>query len=172
MMFLQGCYYSDSSHITKRFNCFEINIPSSWQYISQKGIDSSIGIFLTENNDTIRFDYGLYSPTLTETDPIIIPNDLLSQFIESGEDTSQYIFVQNPLEVDLDNYRKQNVTFENVNGYRAKITYPREIGKGITGLYVKKLKDGNSFSIYGFNLCRKEHELLLEVAKTIKFKDC
>ena len=48
----------------KRINyeTFSIKVPSDWNRIELKGIDSYVGGFLTTKKDTIIFDYGRDTP--------------------------------------------------------------------------------------------------------------
>lgn len=57
ILFLQNCTKKQTKRIS--FNQFTIEIPNGWKEIRISGIDSEVGAIVTEENDTIHFDYGL-----------------------------------------------------------------------------------------------------------------
>lgn len=54
---------------TLDFGSFKLATPHNWKIIKEKGIDSYVG-GLTNGKDTLFFDYGWYSPTVGDEDPL------------------------------------------------------------------------------------------------------
>lgn len=157
------------------FNVFEIEIPKTWKKIKLKGIDSNVGAIITDKNDTIFYDYGLYSNDLTEN-PIIIDKKMLSFIKESNKnfDKSEFIVVSNLDSVNIENYKLNNETNAIISNLNCKIINPKKIGNGITGIYFPNVKKSDSkiikFNLIGTNLNEDNNELLLQAFHTIKFK--
>ena len=157
------------------FNVFEIEIPKTWIKIKLKGIDSNVGAIITDENDTIFYDYGLYSNDLTEN-PIIIDKKMLSFIKESNKNfnESEFIVVNNLDSVNIENYKLNNETSAIISNLNCKIINPKKIGNGITGIYFPNVKKSDSkiikFNLIGTNLNENNNELLLQAFHTIKFK--
>ena len=49
------------------FGSFSMETPENWNYIKARGIDSFIGKIAIDENDTLYFDYGMYSSCLLYT---------------------------------------------------------------------------------------------------------
>jgi hypothetical protein len=101
---------------------------------------------------------------------------MLTYFEETGRpvDTSGMIIVETRKGIDPDIYKKQNVSWDTIDGRKAKIVYPRQPGNGITGIYIDSLwvrgSDTDRFNLYGNNLKPTDERMLLEVLRTLKFK--
>lgn len=54
---------------TLDFGSFKLTTPHNWIIIKEKGIDSYVG-GLTNGKDTLFFDYGWYSPSVGDEDPL------------------------------------------------------------------------------------------------------
>jgi hypothetical protein len=54
---------------TLDFGSFKLTTPHNWTIIKEKGIDSYVG-GLTNGKDTLFFDYGWYSPSVGDEDPM------------------------------------------------------------------------------------------------------
>ena len=54
------------------FGAFTIQAPNSWRHIKQQGIDSYAGRIAIDNHDTLDFDLGWYSNSLSEPEPYIV----------------------------------------------------------------------------------------------------
>jgi len=50
------------------FGQFEITVPEKWNKYEKTGIDSYVGGIITNNNDTLNFDFGMYSADLSKSD--------------------------------------------------------------------------------------------------------
>ena len=134
------------------------------------------------SKDTIFYNCGIYVDNLAETDPKVIYMPAFTQTegkhfnIEQEFDSLQVILVRDR-NYDIDRYRKQNIYFESIDGYDAKLTVPR-VDEGIIGIYIDSLfvgYEGDATGTFGFNLFVKNpsKELkssILRGLRTLKFK--
>lgn len=154
------------------FGSFTIETPDNWTKIKAKGIDSYVGQIAIDSSDTLYFDLGWYSNDLTEYEPQIIERSML-QHIDNPGDTADYIIVDSRKGIDPDKYKKNNVSWDTVDGRRAKIVFPRQPGIGTTGIYIDSLwqagSDIDKFNLYGNNLKPSNQKLVLQAIKTLKF---
>lgn len=162
-----------SSVKTLNFGAFTIEVPNLWRKSDAQGIDSYVGNIIIDSSDTIAFDLGHYSNPLTEREPVIYSRkDFLNQ---KRTDSTELILVDDYRSAkEIDQYKKQNLLWDTIDGREAKITYPRKPGNGITGVYIDSLwitKEGkNQFNLRGENLGIKNQRLLLTAIKTIRFR--
>ena len=136
---LIGCADNKSKSVfhTLDFGAFSIETPSSWTKIKARGLDSYVGRIAVDDTDTLDFDLGWYSNTLTESEPQIFERSMLSDL--DGLDTSEVIIVESRRNIDTDNYKKNNVSWDSIDGRKAKIVFPRKSGIGTTGIYIDSL---------------------------------
>ena len=158
---------------TMDFGLFTLKVPYKWQQVKQNGIDSYVGAIAVDNTDTLYFDLGLYSNSLTEHNIEVITRQMME---ESATDSSDYIIVKDmpilDLDLDADLYRKQNVSWDTIDNRRAKIVFPRISGKGMTGVYIGSLWGDSSkvrFNLHGSNLKAQTEQDLLKAIKTLRF---
>ncbi|WP_147430567.1 hypothetical protein [Sphingobacterium puteale] len=158
---------------TMDFGLFTLEVPYKWQQVKQNGIDSYVGAIAVDNTDTLYFDLGMYSNSLTEHNIEIITRQMME---ESATDSSDYIIVKDmpilDFDLDADLYRKQNVSWDTIDNRRAKIVFPRISGKGMTGVYICSLWGNSSkvrFNLHGSNLKAQTEEDLLKAIKTLRF---
>lgn len=172
---LTACNQTHTKTDTKTldFGLFTIETPASWKKIKQTGIDSYVGRIAIDNSDTLDFDLGWYSNTLTEPEPYIVERDLL-KYGKQPPDTIGLIIVEDSRGVDLDKYRKNNVTWDSIDGRKAKIVFPRKSGIGTTGIYIDSLfvseRSVDRFNLYGENLKPDNEKKTLQVLRTLKFR--
>ncbi|WP_286862479.1 MULTISPECIES: hypothetical protein [Sphingobacterium] len=165
-----GCI--DPSRTKKMdFGLFTIEVPYKWQQVKQNGIDSYVGAIAVDNTDTLYFDLGMYSNTLTEPNIEVITRQMME---ENDLDSSGFVVVKDimSMNIDADLYRKQNVSWDTIDNRRAKIVFPRISGKGTTGIYIGSLWGDSSkvrFNLYGANLKAQTEEDLLKAIKTLRF---
>jgi hypothetical protein len=156
---------------TLDFGSFSIVTPNGWTKIKAQGADSYVGRIAIDNTDTIDFDLGWYSNTLTEPEPKIIEGSMLRNM--DLLDTSQIIIVDSRKGIDPDKFKKNNISWDTIDGRKAKIVFPRQSGIGTTGIYIDSLWQGGSnvdrFNLYGDNLKPANEKLLLQALKTLKF---
>lgn len=158
---------------TMDFGLFTLEVPYKWQQVKQNGIDSYVGAIAVDKTDTLYFDLGMYSNTLTEPNIEVITRQMME---ESATDSSDYIIVKDmpilDLDLDADMYRKQNVSWDTIDNKRAKIVFPRISGKGMTGVYIGSLWGDSSkvrFNLCGADLKTQTEEDLLKAIKTLRF---
>jgi hypothetical protein len=165
-----------STNNTKQldFGSFTIEAPNNWTPIKQKGIDSYIGLIAIDKKDTLSFDLGWYTDMLYETDITILDSSMIGAIDTNTVDINSILFVKNSSLVDLDKYRKNNISWDSINGFKAKIVSPRKSGIGITGIYIDSVRGSgpytDRFNLYGTNLTPENEKDLLKVFKTLKFK--
>lgn len=154
-------------------NYMSFEIPDNWTMVKMNCHDSNCGIIITQIGDTIRYDEGLYSNSLTEQSPSLMNYDQIPYLIQNGFDTSNYIFVNDIRKADLDRYRKQNVQFIEKPPFTIKFTYPIKPGTGMTGFYVDSLNVLDlgviGFSFFGENLDSTSANAFLKIIDSIKF---
>lgn len=68
ILFATGCIRKKADYHWLDFDSFRLKTPSGWNKFELQGIDSYVG-GLTDGRDTLRFDYGWYSPQVGEEDP-------------------------------------------------------------------------------------------------------
>ncbi|WP_157600528.1 hypothetical protein [Rufibacter sp. DG15C] len=142
--------------------------------VDLKGIDSHIKAIVTEDGDTLQFDYGFYSGALEEESLKVYPANLRKIFIERGRDTTGFIFLDKEIvsSSDLEPYRKQRLENKIIDGFRASIMTPKKPGTGITGVYFDSLGNGPIGNIQlrfsGNNLKPKNSVLFLKSINTIR----
>jgi len=155
------------------FKYFTIQAPTSWVKVKQQGIDSYVGAIAIDNQDTLQFALGWYSNDLSEDKPMILERSVLKYFPEHPIDTSQFIMADNYKDVDFNKYRKIEVKYEIIDGYKAKIVFPRVSGDGKTGIYIDSVwqsgGDVDRFNLYGNNLKPVNEIRFLKAISTIKF---
>ncbi len=172
---LTACNQPKPRHDTKEmdFGAFIIKTPQSWTQIKAKGIDSYVDKIAIDDKDTLRFDLGWYSNTLTEYEPQIVERSLL-QHMQKPIDTTALIIVEDRRGIDPDKYKRDNVSWDTIDGYRAKIVCQRQSGIGTTGVYIDSLwvsgSDVDRFNLYGINLKPENEKKVLQVLQTLKFQ--
>ncbi|WP_433862725.1 hypothetical protein [Sphingobacterium thalpophilum] len=107
---------------TMDFGLFTLEVPYKWQQVKKNGIDSYVGAIAVDNADTLYFDLGMYSNTLTEPNIQVITRQMME---ENNLDSSDFIVVKDimSMNIDADLYRKQNVSWDNIDNRRAKIVF-------------------------------------------------
>ena len=155
------------------FDAFTIETPTGWTKIISQGVDSYVGQIAIDKFDTIHFDLGWYSNKLNEPEPTIFDSSMIGSIDTSMIDTSAIIFVKNRTSVDPDKYKKNNISWDTIDGRKAKIVFPRQSGIGTTGIYIDSLWQTGSgvdrFNFYGDNLNPVNEKLFLQALKTLKF---
>lgn len=158
---------------TLNFGLFTIETPQAWAKVKVHGIDSYVGRIAIDDKDTLDFDLGWYSNSLYEYDPNILDSSLISQIDTNDVNFHSYVFVKSRKAVDPDEYRKNNVSWDTIDGRRAKVVYPRISGIGVTGVYIDSLWQAgmgvDRFNLYGTNLKPDNEWKVLQALRTLKF---
>lgn len=155
---------------------YTISFPADCQNISLAEEQGGFSGIVLINNDTLFFNFGIVLNKLTEPEPnvLYIPPVKGSDNAYRELDTSYVI--THDRNYDLDDYRKQNVYYEELDNLKAKIVVPRrEIG--LTGIYIDSVYTGSvddvygnlKFNFYGEGLSRETKDIFLSGIKSIKF---
>lgn len=139
--------------------------------------------FILNSRDTFVYNQGINVSSLTEIDPEVIYLPPNSNKIQDNEMLEKLNSLKNTIIVrerqyDIDKYRKQNVTYYEIDKRILKYTYPRG-NEGITGIYLDSIYYGCqgdvcgniSFNLYGNNISDKSIKALKKSIKTIKIKE-
>ena len=155
------------------FGLFTIETPQAWAKIEEKGIDSYVGRIAIDTKDTLDFDLGSYSNNLYEYDPQILDSSMMKDIDTSRIKIDELIFVKDRRFIDPDKYRKNNISWDTIDGHKVKIVYPRQTGNGKTGIYIDTLWISRlgvtRFNLYGENLQPENERMVLQVVRTLKF---
>ena len=155
------------------FGSFTIETPAGWTKIKARGMDSYVGRIAIDKTDTLDFDLGWYSNTLTEPEPVIWDSSMIGLIDTTFAAENEIIFVKNRMRVDPDKYKKNNISWDTIDGRIAKIVSPRKSGIGTTGIYIDSLwqsgSDADRFNLYGVNLQPANEKMLLQALQTLKF---
>ncbi|MGE8292368.1 MAG: hypothetical protein ACN6ON_11835 [Sphingobacterium sp.] len=73
------------THKDNGFWSFTLEVPYKWQLVKQNGIESYVGAIAVDNTDTLYFDLGMYSNSLTEHNVEVITRQMME---ESATDSS------------------------------------------------------------------------------------
>jgi hypothetical protein len=149
------------------FKSFTIEVPSSWQKITFRGVDSYVGGIQIDSVEEADFDLGFYSNDLSE----FVKMDMLDTafaFTAAGNGP--------PLIADssfMQKIKKCKVVWDTIDGYKAKLVIPINAGFGVTGVYIDSLWRLNSqnvkFQLSGNNLTPANEEKLIKAIKTLQF---
>jgi hypothetical protein len=148
------------------FNNFSLIKPISWELVKLEGIDSQVGVLITENGDTINYEYGKNAQRIESNLLKVLPDNMFDEIT----DESIFRYSKSPdLDQDLGIFLDEYFIFDSLKNSRIQI--PKQIGKGLTGFYSEKLnKDGDRLTIVGKNLKKEEQEELLKLFETITFR--
>ena len=109
---------------------------------------------------------------MTEYEPQIVERSILIN--NPNNDTTELIIVDSRKGIDSEKYKKNNVSWDTIDGRKSKIVYPRTSGFGTTGIYIDSLwkrgSDIDRFNLYSKNLKPANKKLFFQALKTIKFK--
>ncbi|WP_281638252.1 hypothetical protein [Flavobacterium marginilacus] len=182
LLFLTLLLLNFSSEKEMDLGSFSMKTPKDWTYIKQRGIDSFVGKIAIGKNDTLYFDYGLYSNNLEESfnngyyyiinnDSIFTPDWELSKLDTINEPI--YKFFARGGKTKLNEFIENTSYEETINGLKAKIVVPINAEKGTTGVYFENTstnRKGMKFQISGYNLKEENQKAFLRAIKTLKFK--
>ncbi len=172
---LSACNHTKTKGDTKilDFGAFTIETPQLWTKIKQQGIDGYVGRIAIDNKDTLDFELGPYSYDLHENEPTIIDSIHLKDIDTNNANYHSIIFVKHIGLVDFDKYRKDNISWDTIDGKKAKIVYPIKSGIGFTGVFIDTLWHTNlnvdRFVLSGTNLTPENEKKVLQVLRTLKF---
>ncbi|HEV9036261.1 MAG TPA: hypothetical protein VGQ51_06575 [Puia sp.] len=154
-----------------------IELPKSYHFIQERGIDSYAAYIVNGRNDSFQIDYG--NPRtifrLFERPPVAWPTTLRTRTMQASakaanpdnvvysktwqEDNEEGIF--------MENYH----LYDTINGLTVKFVLPKRPGKGMTGMLVLDLPDSNCMSIYARNLDTASQDSALAFFRTVRLKE-
>lgn len=152
-----------------------IEMPEQYFFTKVSGVDSYVAYIITTKKDTFHLEVGkekiIYN--LFDLPPKALSIQDKDEFIKRyGQlpPVEDAVFTDSPEEDNLQNiFQKNFYLYDTINGMQTKIVQPKRIGDGKTGLFISKLPDGNSFSIYANNLDSVDHLEALKMFKTIVY---
>ena len=89
--------------------------------------------------------------------------------ITNGIDSLTFDYGWYSYDFEYEDRDKQLFSTDTINGKITLLTKPKEIGNGTIGIYIEKAFKKNSFNLIGKDI--KNEELILDIFKSIKFKD-
>ena len=172
---------SQRKYKTIDFGQFEITVPEDWNEYERQGIDSYIGGIVTDTNDSLKFDFGMYSSDLSTSDlPMVYDSlglaELTKKELELLPKTKHLIVDSITGDIDFKEYLQYQFEYVTIDCFQAKIITPRNKGFGGTGIYIDSLagakQDYNKirFNFYGWYLNDKVQSEFLKALKTLKFE--
>lgn len=163
------------------FGSFTIEVPSSWDKVKMRGIDSYVGQIAIDDTDTLSFDLGWYSSSLTEEPPFRLHETdkgtevHLKNEAASTRNSSVYEYVGMTTDVNIYRFMKDTALYETIDNRKAKIVRPKNAGEGTTGVYFDSLWVAGSgidrFQLNGRDLKPENERLVLQAIKTLRFND-
>ncbi|RYZ48359.1 MAG: hypothetical protein EOP49_18865 [Sphingobacteriales bacterium] len=154
---------------TMDFGSFQMEVPADWVQIHEHGTDSYVGSIAIGNGDTIGFDMGWYSGSITE-DTVLVTMDGKWYYGTPDPISGQMQFTDTAF---IDTLLKQQYAITAIDGYQARLTTPKISGRGKTGVCIDSLwKRGSGvdrFVLCGSNLHHDNEQLVLAAARTLRF---
>lgn len=163
------------------FGQFEITVPENWNKYEAKEIDSYVGGIVTETNDTLDFDFGMYSGDLSKSDfPMVYDSIGLAELTKKELKLlpkTKHLIVEDLFYADVDfkEYLQYQFVYDSIDCFKAKIITPRNKGYGGTGVYIDSLTGTKQnynkirFNFYGWYLNDKAQAEFIKALKTLKF---
>ncbi len=152
------------------FKAFKIDVPISWDTLSQQGIDSYSSIIITNTNDTIEVSYGQYEGGFEDV-PFLHPYSLKLKFDSLHEDYPKGIIFSKNYMLDLNQavFLNEYYYYDTVDGFNVKIMLPKKIEHGKFGIYFDSLNSSNfKLSIVANKIDSANHLAFYKVLTSIK----
>ncbi len=154
-------------------NSLKLSVRKGSSLTDKKGIDSYAFEIKDNKGMVLRGELGEFVNTLAEPDFPVFNIRLRDSLFSRGKysiDSNSVFFSETPEEDYVEKiFAKQYYLYDTINGIVAKLIIPKKVGVGITGIYVPRLRDGVSFSLYGQDLDILSQQYALEVFQTIKY---
>lgn len=159
-----------STHILD-FGTFTIETPANWQKYQLRGADSYVGGIQLDSGNRLEFDYGIYSWDLSQYDSMRIRDTLFYIDGFAPAQATNYLFDSAHA---AGHVRLSHTERDTINGFRAKIVFPRHVGRGFTGVYFDSIGRSDTrnvrLSLCGDSLSAGNQKAAIEAFRTIKFK--
>lgn len=155
-------------------NIISITVPEDYALTEKKGIDSYVFELKNKKGVLFKGDLGIYPHRLTDPNFPVFDIKLRDSILKRTPDSlkSNTVHFSEYPDEDYEQriFAKEFYTYDTVNNIVLKLVQPKIIGQGVTGLYVPKLKDGNSLVIYTDNLDSAGHQNALQMFRTLKYR--
>ncbi|MEX6688348.1 hypothetical protein QTN47_12615 [Danxiaibacter flavus] len=157
-------------------NILTVQVPKKARLITKQGFDTySFEIINLNSEVSLEGEIGigpatLYEPNLPVFDMASKPS--LLKNLKRKSDSTLFLF-SNEAEIDqeLRIFSKQYYMYDTINGLVVKLVKPKRIGTGITGVYIPKLKNGQSFCMYAKTTNDAQQQEILEIIKTLRYAE-
>jgi hypothetical protein len=153
-----------------------LEMPKEMNLIEGKGIDSYVAYIVDAKKDTIHVEYGnkgVIYDLRSETPPVFLLSQKEHVVKTLGKElSSDDVLFSEYADEDREEkiFDKNYYMYDTINNIVVKLVQPKRIGYGITGIFIPKLKDGKSFSIYARNLDSSTNQHLLRMLRSIRYK--
>ncbi len=172
---------SISDYKTIDFDSFEITVPRDWKKCDVEGIDSYVGGLITNTNDTLIFDLGLYSPDVSRNDfPLVFDAAGLAELTTKERallpQTKHLIVDSFTEDINFNEYLKYTSEYDSIACFRVKFITPKNKGFGATGIYIDSLSGSSTeynkmkFGFYGKYLSDSTQLNFIKALKTLRFE--
>jgi len=147
-----------------------VEIPDKWELdtVSRGSlIDSHVGRIVTEDQDTIKYEYGPFVYTLYESSRTVVPESQ-KQYWDSVGLASEVVLSKTPKE-DIERcvYTSQYYVKDTIDNKDLIWVFPKKFNKGKSGAYFNDV-NGVKFSIYMDSLGNNEDDFI-SLVKSIRF---
>ncbi len=174
VIFMVSCKSAKLDRNIFKIGPITIFADKKWKLKEENGIDSEVKLLVLNNKDTITLEYGKHTYSLNEDLPSIMSLKDKREFealAGKGLEVSNLIISEKAEEeikygLFLNNY----YMYDTINGIQVKVVQPKKVGKGITGIYIAELENGNSFVAYGVNLDSVAQKEAMIVFKSFIYK--
>ena len=164
------------------FGQFRITVPEKWNKFESNGIDSYVGGIITNDNDTLKFDFGRYSGDLSKNDyPMVYDSIGLAELTKKERELlpkTKHLIVEDLFQADVDfrEYLQYQTELDSIDCFKAIIITPRNKGYGGTGIYIDSLTGSKEkynkigIGFYGWYLNEKTQSEFIKALKTLRFE--
>lgn len=151
-----------------------LEIPESFAYVNQGGVDSYVAYIITDKSDTFHIEYGregvIYD--LFEPPPVAFPISNKKDSVDRLEEEAYIVYSKTWQKDNEQNIlAKSYFRYDTIANISMKTVHPKRFGKGITGVYIPYVTNENSFSLYGDNLDSLTSQKLNDIIRTIHYRE-
>lgn len=164
---------------TKRIKLAEISleVPINFDVKTNSGIDSRIySIIDKRSRDTFFAEYGdnsIVNPIFRAPPPVFSLQDkaIITKKLGRVPTEEEALFSDDPVNDErLNIFSKEFILYDTIGGMIVKIGQPKQVGIGITGMYIPFVKEGKSFSIYAKNLDSAHQTSAIYLFRTVRIE--
>tara|TARA_R110000796_G_scaffold71409_3_gene162075 strand:- start:65085 stop:65642 length:558 start_codon:yes stop_codon:yes gene_type:complete len=153
------------------FEKFEMEVPSDWEIIQLKGIDSYVGGVITSEGDTLIFDLGWFSQDVEERD---IAFEMDESYLENWKPNEEGMIPNDSAFIRA--YKPHHsYQYDSIDCFKVKFVTPLDTLGGFSGVFIDSLKvdgvDVTKFNFYGWGLSDRTEKEFIAALKTISFSN-